>query len=69
MAAPNEYKTKGQAAAYISMQTGYGMPTVERTMQRLQEAGRITPMKVSYAILYSPEDVDLVIRVLKGEER
>jgi len=67
MAAPNEYKTKGQAAAYISMMTGRGMPTVERTMQRLADEGRITPTKVSYAILYSPADIELVIRVIKGE--
>ncbi len=64
-----DYMPKGNAIAYISMQTGYGRPTIERTMQRLQDEGRITPNKVAYVVLFSTADIDLIIRVLKGEEK
>jgi len=64
-----DYMPKGNAIAYISMQTGYGRPTIERTMQRLQDDGRITPNKVAYVVLFSTADIDLIIRVLKGEEK
>ncbi len=68
MSAESEYKTKGQAAAHISVMTGRGIPTAERALKQLADEGRIHPVKRSYAILYSPEDVELVIRVLKGEK-
>jgi hypothetical protein len=64
-----DYMPKGNAIAYISMQTGYGRPTIERTMQRLQDEGRITPNKVAYVVLFSTADIELIIRVLKGEDK
>jgi len=65
------YLPKMNAVAYISIQTGAGRPTVERMIHRLQDEGRITPVTTNFsrAILYSPEDIELVIRVLKGEDK
>jgi hypothetical protein len=61
------YYTKGNAVAYIAMQVGSGRPRVERALKQLADEGRIHPMTFPYAILYSSEDVELVIKVLKGE--
>ena len=61
------YLPKMAAVAHIGLQTGFGRPTVERTIQRLQDEGRISPTKVANVVLFSPADVETVIKVLKGE--
>ena len=61
------YLPKMSAVSYISTQTGFGRPTIERTIQRLQEEGRVKPTKVANVLLFSPADMELVIKVLKGE--
>ncbi len=63
------YLPKMAAIAYIGVQSGFGRPTIERTIQRLQDEGRIKPTKVANVLLFSPADMDLVIRVLKGEDK
>jgi hypothetical protein len=64
------YLTKTNAIAYISMQTGYGRPIIERTMKQLQDAGRIQLLSPSFAraILISKDDVEIVISVLKSQQ-
>jgi hypothetical protein len=59
--------TKTNAISYIGLQTGYGRPFIEKAIQRLQDAGRITPTVFPHTILYTRDDVELVIKVLKGE--
>ncbi len=59
--------TKTNAISQIGLQTGKGRPVIERTMQRLQDEGRIHPIVYPHTILYSPEDIALVVKVLKGE--
>ncbi len=68
MSAVGDYYTKGGAIAHISRQAGVGRLRAEKALQRLADEGRIQPATFPHAILYSPEDVELVIRVLKGEE-
>ena len=63
----DEYTTKTNAVSYICMQSGYGRPSVERTLKQLQEAGRIHPTVLSHATLFSRADIELVIKVLKRE--
>ncbi len=63
-----DYLAKMAAIAHIGVRTRIGRTTIERTMKRLQDEGRITPIIYPNTILYSPEDIELVIRVLKGEE-
>ncbi|HKD77355.1 MAG TPA: hypothetical protein VKB76_17755 [Ktedonobacterales bacterium] len=61
------YLPKMAAIAFIGVQSGFGRPTVERTIQRLQDEGRIKPTKVANVLLFSPADMELVVKVLKGE--
>jgi hypothetical protein len=65
----DNHLTKGNAIAYIAMQVGCGRPRVERALKQLADEGRIHPATFPYAILYSPADVELVIKVLKGESK
>jgi predicted GTPase len=62
-----EYLAKMAAIAHIGVQTRIGRTTIERTLRRLQDEGRIKPIVYPNTILYSPEDIELVIKVLKGE--
>ncbi len=62
-----DYLSKMNAVAYIAIKTGVGRPTAERTLRRLQDEGRIHPVSFPNTTLYSPDDIELAIRVLKGE--
>jgi len=64
-----EYTTKTNAVSYICMRTGNGRPTVERALKQLTDEGRIHPAAFPHATMYSPQDIELVIRVLKGEDK
>jgi hypothetical protein len=62
-----DYLAKMNAIAYISMRTGFGRPRVEKALKRLKDEGRIHPIAYPNTILYSPSDIELIIKVLKGE--
>ncbi len=65
----DDFYTKGSAIAHIARQAGVGRPRVERALKQLADEGHIHPATMPYAILYSPEDVEFVIRYLKGEDK
>jgi len=60
---------KTQAISIISLETGYGRRVIEKTMDKLAEQGRIKvdPDPDGRALRISRADVELVIKVLKGE--
>jgi len=69
MSAVGDYYTKGGAIAHISRQAGVGRLRAEKALKQLADEGRIHPATFPYAIMYSPEDVEAVVRFLKGEEK
>ncbi len=66
---PDEYMSKTNAVSVICLQTGYGRPRVERALKQLTDEGRIHPLSLPQYTLFSREDIALVVKVLKGENK
>jgi len=67
MSAP--FVSKTQAISLISVETGFGRRVIEKTMDKLEEQGRIKVIDSpdGRALRISRSDVDVIIKVLNGE--
>jgi hypothetical protein len=63
------FVSKTQAISRISVETGFGRRVIEKTMDKLEEQGRIRIIDSpdGRALRISQADVEIIIKVLNGE--
>jgi biotin operon repressor len=63
------FVSKTQAISIIGIETGYGRRVIEKTIDNLLQQGRIRILEApdARALRISRTDVELIIKVLKGE--